>query len=557
LIINERFEIKQELGRGGIGVVYLAEDCARNRELVVIKVLLEQPDSQVQHWLAQHFLNEAKALAKLDHPSIVKLIDAGVTADGKPFFAMEYIEGGNLRSQLHPHRGLIGDFERSAKIIRALGAALAAAHSAGIYHRDLKPENIMLEKPRSINAEERVVLIDFGIATVKDSPDEKTRTTEMAAGSILYMAPEQIESRPTAASDIYALGVIAYEMVTGRTPFLPESGMMAMVQLLKMQRAGVRVKPQDLRPSLPRRAQGIILKALAYHKEDRYQNAQEFGAALADALTDIVDESRESFKSTLVKPEQIVPPLAADNISTTVIFARFNNKKLIAAVSLAALLIAGAVAWPLLTDSANEHETANLPGAPAATTTAAVRASLTYRGSLQKYRGNRPVGAPINLTGGISGETFFDAADGLRFFVEPARNGFLYLINEEHRGAASRPIYNLIFPSAQANGGSARVQAAREVATSECIFDEQTGSEKVWIIWSPQPIAELDAAYVQWGNKQDGGEIKASATARYISELIDKYQNERLQVSADEKNERVIVNSNNEMLIYPIKLKHR
>jgi serine/threonine-protein kinase len=200
---------------------------------------------------------------------------------------MEFIEGYDLRSQIKPEKG-ISDFDRIARLTLQLGAAINAAHLAGIYHRDLKPENILIHPGAD---GEQVKIIDFGIATVKESLDEKTKTTALA-GSLRYMAPEQIRGKPTAATDIYALGAIAYEMVTGRAPFNPDlrHPLAALQQLLEMQRQGVRVMPKDLRPSLPEEAQAVILRALAFQASQRYLSANEFGVALATSLTELDED---------------------------------------------------------------------------------------------------------------------------------------------------------------------------------------------------------------------------------------------------------------------------
>jgi hypothetical protein len=182
--------------------------------------------------------------------------------------------------------------DRAERIIRQVGQALSAAHDQGVLHRDLKPENIMLV---SSDSEEHVRLIDFGIASVLDS-DERYRTTAIA-GTVHYMAPEQLKGRPETASDIYAMGVIAYELITGRRPFDPPSP----YQLLDMQRAGVSERPSEFRPDLSPEADRVILRALAFLPKDRYQSAREFGNELANALRgrpgDETAKSSESPKS--------------------------------------------------------------------------------------------------------------------------------------------------------------------------------------------------------------------------------------------------------------------
>jgi tRNA A-37 threonylcarbamoyl transferase component Bud32 len=277
MILKDRYAIEKELGRGGIGVVYLARDTQLHAKPVVIKVLLEAvEDSEDSAWFKKKFRQEIEALSRLNHPSIVGVLDAGETPDGRLFIVMEFVAGVTLRSVL-TSEGL--RLAHAAQIVRQISHALSAAHDRGIFHRDLKPENIMLQDLGE--GEELVKLIDFGIATVPDSQIAANADVTQVAGTLPYMAPEQLMGKPSAASDIYALAVIAYEMVTGRLPFQARLS----AQRYQMQQAGVKVKPADLRPDLPAAAQDVILKALAFEPKDRYPRARDFGEALARALT--------------------------------------------------------------------------------------------------------------------------------------------------------------------------------------------------------------------------------------------------------------------------------
>ena len=206
LVVNERYEVVRELGRGGMSVVYLARDRQLLAKHVVVKVLLEETNQDP--WIRQKFQQEMEALARIDHPGVVGVLDTGLTAEGKRFLVMQYIEGATLRSAIEPG-GM--DLARAAGMIRQIGQALEAAHEKGVWHRDLKPENIMLQR---LGGEDHVKLIDFGIAGIQNSQftGEKTKV----AGSLTYMAPEQFGGHPCAASDTYALGVVAYEMLTGK-----------------------------------------------------------------------------------------------------------------------------------------------------------------------------------------------------------------------------------------------------------------------------------------------------------------------------------------------------
>ncbi len=274
-LISDRYLIDRKLGQGGFGSVYLAADKKVVSRKVVIKVLHDEETTN--EWSVKKFKQEIEALARIDHPSIVGIIDAGEMLSGKPYIVMQYVDGVTLRSLIRPE-GM--DFWRAANIIRQIGRALEAAHQQGILHRDLKPENIMLQ---TLGGDEgHVKIIDFGIAKVKDSVTGVSTAKEKTVGTIAYMSPEQLRAkRLTPASDVYSMGVIAYEMLTGKRPLNPDSPF----QLLEMQRSGVRVNPIDLRPSLPPAAQPPILKALAFEATERYEHARDFGDLLSATLT--------------------------------------------------------------------------------------------------------------------------------------------------------------------------------------------------------------------------------------------------------------------------------
>lgn len=285
MILSGRYQIERELGRGGIGVVYLARDLKLHSRFVVIKVL-QQKIGQKIYW-ERKFDEEIKALARFDNPRIVGIHDAGEFPNGDRFFVMSYVEGVDLRSVM---KGRRMDLGRIARIVQQIGQALTYAHERFVIHRDLKPENIMLRVD-----EDFAVLIDFGIATVKAS-QLPTRSltrgaTTFVVGTPPYIAPEQLVREPSPASDTYALGVIAYEMATGELPFKVqvrfEDGRANPLwgsQLYDLQRAGAVVNPIDLRPDLPEPAQALILRALSFDPCARHSRAQDFGEQLAATL---------------------------------------------------------------------------------------------------------------------------------------------------------------------------------------------------------------------------------------------------------------------------------
>jgi len=270
-LLNDRYWIVRELGRGGFGRVFLAHDRQLHDRPVVVKIKLDH--AVEDPWFERKFSEEIRALTLIDHPNVVGVLDSGRTPDGKPFLVMQYIDGTTLRVVLTPE-GL--PLDRVANLVRQIGQALGAAHDRKIWHRDLKPENIMLQMLSG--GDERVRLIDFGIATVADL--EKRDTHTRVAGSLAYMAPEQVTGQASASADIYAFGVIAYEMATGRKPFVAESA----AQLSVLQRAGLRVKPSALRPGISGAAEKLILQSLSYNPNERPPSARIVGDDLSRAL---------------------------------------------------------------------------------------------------------------------------------------------------------------------------------------------------------------------------------------------------------------------------------
>ena len=269
-LINDRYEIEGELGRGGMSVVYIARDRQLMSKRVVVKVLLEH--SEADEWVRKKFLQEMEALARIDHPNIVTVLDSGTLDDGRRFLVMQYVEGVTLREALAAGPMPLA---RVSRLVRQIGQGLSAAHDKGVWHRDLKPENILLQ--RLVDGEEQVRLIDFGIAGIHDSAFAGGGTK--VAGTAGYMAPEQFAGQASAASDIYSMGVIAYEMLTGRRPHAPDSQMH-----LVSEKAARITPPRELRPELPVTAEKVLVQAISFRPELRQARARDFVEQLGEAL---------------------------------------------------------------------------------------------------------------------------------------------------------------------------------------------------------------------------------------------------------------------------------
>ena len=525
--LDGRYLIEQELGRGGVGAVFLARDQKLHNAPVVIKVLLEHLE-QAEHkaWFEKKFRQEAEALARIDHPGVVRALDVGELPDGRTYLVMQYVSGTGLRSVLRP-QGM--ELERVAKLIRQMGQALSAAHAQGVVHRDLKPENVMLQQAGD---EEYAKLIDFGIATVLETPTSTEIKTTKVAGTIDYMAPEQLHGKPTAASDVYALGVIAYEMVTGRRPFNPDSP----YQLLELQRAGVRVKPCDLRPSLPAAAQAVILKALAYDRRDRYAQAKDFSEALAQALTAEVGhpELPETMRVETQPPQR-------------------TTRLLLLAGLLAVAAIGAAVWWRLQSQTGS---TANGPQVtPAIVPTRELSYWLTVQRDPKRYPGSKPFTLP-------GGETLFSVGDHVRLNISSPQAGYLYVINEGPAQTNGLPELNVLFPDTITNGGSAEIKADQTVQIPQpsrnpkqdwFIFDQEEGLEKIWLVWSGRNVPELEAVK-GWANPKNEGEIGDPGQIKAVAQYLAAHA--ATKPEKDEVGNRTQLKGKGEVLVGLVKLEH-
>jgi tetratricopeptide (TPR) repeat protein/predicted Ser/Thr protein kinase len=263
-VIAGRYEILKLLGEGGMGAVYKARDQEVDR-LVALKVI--RPELAGHSSVLQRFKQELILARTVTHRNVIRIYDLGV-AEGCRFITMEYIEGQDLSSILE-ERKLAP--EEAVKILRQVCAALEAAHVEGVVHRDLKPQNIMLE------ASGRVVVMDFGLARSM----EASGLTQAGAimGTPAYMSPEQAKGMPAdERSDIFALGIILYQMLTGVVPFKAETAIASL--LLRTQ--GPPPPPMQLEPAIPQGLNDIVLKALATDVVNRYQKAADLAKDLHD-----------------------------------------------------------------------------------------------------------------------------------------------------------------------------------------------------------------------------------------------------------------------------------
>jgi predicted Ser/Thr protein kinase len=259
------YEILGELGRGGMGVVYKARQVALDRT-VALKMILAGPHAGAPE--RARFRTEAEAVGRLQHPNVIGIYEVG-EADGKPFFSLEYVAGGSLAAQLD---GKSWPPRRAAQLVEVLARAVQAAHERGIVHRDLKPANVLL------TADGTPKITDFGLAKKLDQPGGQT-----ASGAILgtpsYMAPEQASGKNREigpAADVYALGAILYELLTGKPPYRGDTPLDTLLQVVSAEL----VPPTRWRTDIPLELETVCLKCLEKNPARRYASA----LSLADDL---------------------------------------------------------------------------------------------------------------------------------------------------------------------------------------------------------------------------------------------------------------------------------
>lgn len=263
-LLNNRYQLQQPLGTGGMAVVYRARDLTLDR-IVAIKVLRENLSNDVT--FRQRFHQEAKAAANLTHPNIVTVHDFGLD-NGKLFIVMEYVPGTDLKNLLK-QRGRFSVEETIPLMVQAC-AGIGYAHRAGLVHCDIKPQNML------ISPDQRLKVADFGISRALASirPGERN---DVVWGSPQYFSPEQASGNaPSPSSDVYSLGVVMYELLTGRLPFESDDTF----ELARLHCEAQPVPPRQLNPSIPPTIEKILLKILSKEPANRYRTADQLGRVL-------------------------------------------------------------------------------------------------------------------------------------------------------------------------------------------------------------------------------------------------------------------------------------
>ncbi len=279
-LINDRYEIEKLIGEGGMANVYLAQDTILDRK-VAIKVL--RGDLAGDDKFVRRFQREALSASSLSHPNIVEIYDVGED-EGNFYIVMEYIEGKTLK-QLIKKRGVL-TLPETIDIMLQLLDALSSAHDSYIIHRDIKPQNIMIKESGLVK------ITDFGIAMALNNA--QLTQTNSVMGSVHYLPPEQASGKgSTIRSDIYSLGILMFEMLTGKMPFKGDSAVEIALKHMKEPLPSVK----ELNPVVPQSVENIILKAAAKNPKNRYRDVRE----MVDDIKTCLDENRENEEKIIFK----------------------------------------------------------------------------------------------------------------------------------------------------------------------------------------------------------------------------------------------------------------
>ena len=368
--LSRRFRLIRQLGEGGMGAVFLAEQIAVGNRPVALKVLsrklLDDPDFLLR------FQNEAASTGRIHHPNVVTIYESGQADDGTPYIAMEFLEGESLRQAL-ARRGALPVAE-VAEILQQAARGLNAAHKLGIIHRDLKPDNIFLtypddesrrgRQPRDVRARHGVPLrpvdgtvavasvsppanvvvkiVDFGIAKLRESGAHTQ--TGMVLGTPAYMSFEQASGMRSdeldARSDVYSLGVVVYEMLTGRTPFHSDTPVGYLRMHMQEDPPPFRAVKPDL-PALPQ-LESVVMKALTKDRDQRYSSVLEFARDLAEAPLEL---SPTAQSPVAIPPTRIVPPTALPKLPHVQVVTESSSRVKFVVLGLVLLAVIGAGIW--------------------------------------------------------------------------------------------------------------------------------------------------------------------------------------------------------------------
>ena len=553
------YRITRKLGVGGMGEVYLAEDTRLDRT-IALKILPADVASDKRRM--QRFKQEAKLVSSLNQPNILTIFEFGDT-DSLHFIASEYVDGVTLRDYLKESQvKLLEIIDISTQVI----AALDAAHEARIVHRDIKPENIMVRRRDKV-----IKVLDFGLAKLTErisgqsvgQSDPEANTAMLVRtipgtvmGTVHYMSPEQAQGlRVDQRTDLWSVGVVIYEMVAGRVPFVGVTSSHTVVDILEKEPAllakvGTRRVPPEL--------QRIVSKALAKNPDERYQTAKDMLIDLRNLrkrleLDAEIERSVSTDSGALADTtrENVIPgteSIEAGRSEAELSESGRRGRKLFAGIAVTFVLVIALI----IAASWSRFRRATVVG-PSPSIVASER-KLSYWMMVQKYRNGRPFENPFRLAGEIN----FEKDYKVRLNVSSPQPGYLYILNEGPSPRGGSSSFVVLFPSATANNGSsylAQNQPVEIPQQSWFQFDAEEGTEKLWLVFSVDPVPEMEAVR-QFANPKDQGIIKDAGLKAGVQEFLRAHSGAKTMLEKDDELKETSLRIAGTVLVHAIKLEH-
>jgi serine/threonine protein kinase len=554
------YEIEAVVGEGGMGAVYRARHVVLG-DRVAIKVIRGEMSVHPE-WL-RRFRREGQAARRFKHPNAVTVHDLRTSSDGTTYMVMEYVEGRTLRDELR-ERGRL-TLDEAVRILEPIASALDHAHSLGIVHRDLKPENVIIGGGPDAPL---VKLLDLGLARLFETSEAGGAATNVtsagqAIGTPIYMPPEQWGQLPEdggsdidARADVYSLGVMLFEMVSGRRPF---EGSTANALRIAHSR-DVPPALSGIVPGLPQSASDAVARALAKDRSGRQASAGELLAELRPgAAAPAVLAVPQPIEPQPVEPQPIEPSQPAPvQPRPRPAFGALANRlvtalALITATTLIVVIVGLGFAGRL------PHQLVNAPSDAEPRPAVAPRVderSLQLALAAQRTRGGETRVEPFSP----ASEMAFGDGDGVRVEATSSHDGYLYVINESPvlDAETALPRYTIIFPKPTVNSGSPRVDANAAVRVPDGTwlkFFGPSGRETLWVIWSAQPIDALrDVDELVTTRRL--GQVTEQSQVECIRRFLASRAAPDLRV-ADDPHTGTRIATSGDVIVFPLYLEHR
>ena len=549
------YHVLGPLGSGGMGEVYLAEDGRLGRKVAIKVLSSRQP---INDEARGRLLREARSIANLDHPNICTLYEIGVD-QGMDYLVMQYIEGETLAQRLVRQPFAL---PQALEVAVEIGEGLIYAHSRGIVHRDIKPQNIMF------TGDGRVKLMDFGVAknldTLHPSADSETALFVTQAGipvgTVEYMAPEQIEGAPAdVRSDIFSFGIVIYQLLGQKHPFLQESFSATLAAILTRDPTPLHGLPPSVEPELAR----ILSKALARKPAERYQTVRELTGDLRSV-------------SQRLQEQATLPPIPAVSVSVPA------NKRgrvpllwgaaalLLIGIAAVGLLPSGALPWSHKTVQTADRAIPSPPSPDIPVSTALPGQqnelqSLTYWLEVQ----SRKSAGKENLRS--LGEETFHSGNRFRLGIQQSKPNWFYLLDQS--SSAPGHEFTLLYPasitaspvaggnfpkpaiSSPTKGGAIGSPPSQSFYTDWYVFDQFPGTETLWVVSSVIPVVEIEGLRSHL-NKGEKGVVRAPNEVLALQTFLELHRGDKVETQTEESPKEVTIHYHG-VLVKALNLTHR